>query len=791
MQELMRRRRRTGFVGRRAEVDAFRANLALPLNDPQRRFLFVVHGDAGVGKSSLLQHLGTIAAESGALSALIDYPVADVPAAMDAIAAQLRRLGHPMTAYDDRSTAYHQRRRELETDPGAPPGSGRVLATVAVRMALRAAGDVPVLGAVAGELDATSLVDQTERLRRFIGSRLRGSEDVQLLLAPVDVLSSVFVTDLGLVGTERPLALFLDTYERTAPVLDAWLRELLDGRHGELPPSLTIAIAGQHDLDANLWADYLRELVEMPLGPFGETDARDLLAQHDVRDERIVEVILDVSGRLPLMLATLAKSRPTDPAEVGDRTGDAVERFLKWVDDPRCRDVAVLGALPRLLDQDALTALVGTEEAGRLFSWLRNQPFVSEVHGAGRYHDVVRTHMLRRQRGQAPQQWAQHHRTLAEVYRLRSQRLEETYHRICADGPPVLPEALSSLIFVVDEDTSQARAWVDMLQQAGRDSDSGQVEEVGGNLLEAVDNDGQLDRFWSAILDLPGLDETATARALARRAGRHESQKRYDLAFADYDRAIALGPDDAKVLAWRGRMYRQRGRFEEALTDLDRAVELDPGITWPLLVRGETYRRIGRFEEALADLTQVIERGDLSALGSRREAYRMMGRHEEALADFARAIDPAGWEMRGSHPQQYRREVVSGAFEESQAVRMWCTVDKPTGFGTLMRTLSPPGDCAGRRVRFSATVRTERVAGWLGLWMRVDGRGDDMLAFDNMGSRPIVGTTGWGRYEVVLDVDPEAEAIAFGVLLHGAGSGWVAGVRLEPVDLDVATTDSV
>jgi hypothetical protein len=100
---------------------------------------------------------------------------------------------------------------------------------------------------------------------------------VQLLLSPVDVLSSAFVTDLGRVGRERPLVLFLDTYERTAVVLDPWLRELVAGSHGDLPSSLTIVIAGQHDLDANLWTDYLDVLVEMPLGLFGETEARDLL----------------------------------------------------------------------------------------------------------------------------------------------------------------------------------------------------------------------------------------------------------------------------------------------------------------------------------------------------------------------------------------------------------------------------------------------------------------------------------------------------------------------------------
>jgi hypothetical protein len=61
MQEMMRRRRRSGFVGRLAEVDGFRSNLRLAPDDEQRRFLFTVYGDAGVGKTFLVRHLIGIA----------------------------------------------------------------------------------------------------------------------------------------------------------------------------------------------------------------------------------------------------------------------------------------------------------------------------------------------------------------------------------------------------------------------------------------------------------------------------------------------------------------------------------------------------------------------------------------------------------------------------------------------------------------------------------------------------------------------------------------------------------
>jgi hypothetical protein len=78
-----------------------------------------------------------------------------------------------------------------------------------------------------------------------------------------------------------------------------------------------------------------------------------------------------------------------------------------------------------------------------------------------------------------------------------------------------------------------------------------------------------------------------------------------------------------------------------------------------------------------------------------------------------------------------------------------------------------------------------------GLWMRVDGKDEAVLNFDNMSDRPISGTTAWSQYEVVLDISPYAEAIAFGVLLSGPGQVWLDGIRFDIVDQSVPATGGV
>ncbi len=58
-----------------------------------------------------------------------------------------------------------------------------------------------------------------------------------------------------------------------------------------------------------------------------------------------------------------------------------------------------------------------------------------------------------------------------------------------------------------------------------------------------------------------------------------------------------------------------------------------------------------------------------------------------------------------------------------------------------------------------------------------------------MQGRPIRGTTPWTRYAVVLDVPQEAKAIAFGVLLDGAGELWFDSFTFDTVARDVPTSN--
>jgi hypothetical protein len=156
----------------------------------------------------------------------------------------------------------------------------------------------------------------------------------------------------------------------------------------------------------------------------------------------------------------------------------------------------------------------------------------------------------------------------------------------------------------------------------------------------------------------------------------------------------------------------------------------------------------------------------------------------------AQKATPKGWFVTESAPKLYESGLDTDTpCEGPRSAYLRSLQPSPSGYGTFMQAFDAEA-FRGKRLRFSAVVRTEDVQGWAGLWMRVEGEEPrEPLAFDNMQSRALTGTTPCKRYEVVLDVPEEAKAILAGLLLSGTGKAWVGAVRFEPVDTSVPVTN--
>jgi len=701
MQQLIAQRRRAGFVGRGTERAAFRTNFDIPPEDERHRFLFHVHGNAGVGKTFLVRELEQVARERGALTAYVDESVGSVPEAMAAMSRQFAGQGHRFKELDRLLAAHRERRHEAEaiaaTAPAEPEGPSAGSTAVA-RAGLVGLGMVPGVGAFAGALDAAQLVQGADRLRSGISARFRNQEDVQLVLSPERVLTPVLLAELSDAASAAPwIVLFFDTYERTGPFLDGWLHEVMTvvDRHGELPANVVVVTAGQHPLDTARWGGFADFVADVPLAPFTEAEARGLLADRGVVAEPVVEEVLRLTGGLPVLVSTLAEARPTDSGDVGDPSATAVERFLKWEQDPLRRAVALACALPRRLDADVFRAAVecSQDDAEGLFAWLRGLPFVSDRGDRVQYHDVVRAPMLRLQRLRSPRGWADRQRRLAELFaRWRTEaedgrsaielwadegwrelRLAETYHLLCAGGRGRVREALGEFVLACDAGEIAARRWARALADAGQDADAEDAARWGKALTEALAADGMAAAL-ELVVHRAGFNDSAQAfartmrgrelqragsyeEALAEfdraveqnaelvvayvgRAMTHGDLGAYEEAIRDLDRAVELEPDRAMAYSWRGEYHRIQRCYDEAVRDLDEAIRLDPTDNFAWASRGASHTARGEFDAALVDLNRALEmKPDYAwALVRRSQAWRGLGDPVRQLADLDRAI---------------------------------------------------------------------------------------------------------------------------------------------------------
>ncbi|WP_232840505.1 tetratricopeptide repeat protein [Streptomyces sp. Go-475] len=670
VQELIRRRSRAGFVGRSAERSAFRANFDTAPHDERHRFRFHVHGHAGVGKTFLLRELEQIARERGALTAYVDDSAGSVPEAMAEISRQFAAQGSRLKDLDRLLAAHRERRHEAELaalaaqdteaeETGQPSAGGRL----AARAGVVAAGMVPVVGPLAGLLDPDQVAEGAGRLRASLVARFRNHEDLQLVLAPEQVLTPVLLRELA--DADAPwIVLFLDTYERTGPYLDPWLHATMTtDRHGPLPATTVVVTAGQRPLDTALWGGLGDFVTDLPLAPFTETEARGLLAARGVTAEPVVEEVLRLTGGLPVLVSTLAESRPTDPGDVGDPSATAVDRFLKWERDPARRAAARSCALPRWLDGDVFRAAADCpdEDAEAVYDWLRSLPFVTDRDGGRlRYHDVVRAPMLRAERHRSPRAWAQRQRRLAGAFRAwreetgagrdtadlwadeawRELRLAETYHLLCAGERDALPRALRDFVAACDAGAGVAARWARALLDAGHDADAEASARWGRDLTAALDTEG-VTAALGLLLRHAALDAPAQARARLVRGGELRGEGAYAQALAEYDQAVALDPELAPAYRQRAGVRGELGDHEAAIADLDRAVALEPGNAWHVALRGEHHRIAGHDSEAIRDLTRAIRLDPAAAFAwaSRGATHARAGNLDAALADLGRALD--------------------------------------------------------------------------------------------------------------------------------------------------------
>ncbi len=119
------------------------------------------------------------------------------------------------------------------------------------------------------------------------------------------------------------------------------------------------------------------------------------------------------------------------------------------------------------------------------------------------------------------------------------------------------------------------------------------------------------------------------------RGNHYANQGEFELAYADFTKAMTLERKYTSALYNRGHACDQLGRYDLAIADYTLLIEWTPKKSYGYNGRAYTYFRVGRYEEAMADMEIVMRLDPKSAcnLATMAELYGVLG-NEELFFEF-------------------------------------------------------------------------------------------------------------------------------------------------------------
>ena len=183
--------------------------------------------------------------------------------------------------------------------------------------------------------------------------------------------------------------------------------------------------------------------------------------------------------------------------------------------------------------------------------------------------------------------------------------------------------------------------WSYAMQYYAKKSESCSLAYIGRGIT--YNKQGKYDlamaNFNKAILTDPNY-----ALAYNGRGNVYHNQGKYNLAMADYNKALEIFPDndDDKIYIYRNRglIYLDQGQYDLALVDYNRALFISPNFVEGYNDRGRIYKRQGNYDLALADFSKALDINPnfADAYNNRGIVWGLKGEYYLALDDLNKAI---------------------------------------------------------------------------------------------------------------------------------------------------------
>ena len=146
--------------------------------------------------------------------------------------------------------------------------------------------------------------------------------------------------------------------------------------------------------------------------------------------------------------------------------------------------------------------------------------------------------------------------------------------------------------------------------------------------------------------------------------------------------------------------------------------------------------------------------------------------------------DDHGWRSSGTSPANYTTSLDEAERPSGRATIRLSGPNASKGkWIAYAHTDHDPTPYAGKRVRFTAKIKSEGVVQHAGPFIRAVGPDDRALKMDTQaGKRPVSGSLGWMSYTTIMDVPPQSMGLCVGIHLLGPGTVWIDDMRLEVVE---------
>ena len=161
-----------------------------------------------------------------------------------------------------------------------------------------------------------------------------------------------------------------------------------------------------------------------------------------------------------------------------------------------------------------------------------------------------------------------------------------------------------------------------------------------GDTLRFEKRYAEASEAYSKVLDITGGERLVDWHLLYVRGISYEREKKWDLAEADFKRALQLYPDQPQVLNYLGYSWVDQGiNLVEALDMIETAVSLRPNDGYIVDSLGWAYYQLGRYDDAVETLERAnrLTPSDATISDHLGDAYWQVGRKREAGFQWAKA----------------------------------------------------------------------------------------------------------------------------------------------------------